>query len=180
MKLFLMVATLFLSQFAFAETVVIETNKGSFEVELNSEKAPVSTKNFLGYVDSGFYDGTIFHRTVKNFVIQGGGLTPDMQEKETLPPIVSESTNGLSNLKGTIGMARDEDPNSATSQFYINTKDNQFLDHSDKKAGYTVFGKVTKGYEVVEAIENSPVHSIGEYEDVPQEIILIKSVKRGF
>jgi len=178
MKLFLVMATLFLSQALFAETVVVETSKGSFEVELNSEKAPISSENFLGYVDSGFYNGTIFHRTVKDFVIQGGGLTPDMQEKETLSPIVSEATNGLSNLKGTIGMARNDDPDSATSQFYINTKDNQFLDHSDKKDGYAVFGRVISGYEVVETIENSPVHNVGEYEDVPQETIVIKSIKR--
>lgn len=178
MKWILAAVVILLAQIALAETVIVTTNKGSFEVELNSERAPISTENFLKYVDSGFYNGTIFHRTIKDFVVQGGGLTPDMKEKETLAPIKSEATNGLSNLKGTIGMARDNDPDSATSQFYINTQDNKFLDHTDKKLGYTVFGKVISGYDVVEAIENSPTHNIGEYEDVPVETIIIESIER--
>jgi peptidyl-prolyl cis-trans isomerase A (cyclophilin A) len=178
MKLFLIATTMFLSQYVFASVVTVQTNKGTFEVDLNDEKAPLSTKNFLDYVDANFYDGTIFHRAVKNFVVQGGGLTQDMQEKSALPPIPSEATNGLSNLKGTIGMARTDDINSATSQFYINTKDNLNLDHSDTKYGYAVFGKVISGYEVIEIIENAPVHTIGEYENVPVEPIIIESIKR--
>jgi peptidyl-prolyl cis-trans isomerase A (cyclophilin A) len=178
MKLLFILFTLF-SQDVFAGTIInVETTKGNFELELNDELAPISTKNFLSYVDSGFYNGTIFHRTVKNFVIQGGGLTSDMQEKQTLPPIVSEATNGLSNLKGTIGMARTDDINSATSQFFINTKDNIKLDHTDAKYGYAVFGKVITGYDVVEVIENSPVQTIGEYENVPLDTIVIKSMVR--
>jgi peptidyl-prolyl cis-trans isomerase A (cyclophilin A) len=177
MKLFL--AVLLFSQISMAGTVVtFTTTKGNFDVELNGEKAPISVANFLSYVDSNFYDGTIFHRAVKNFVVQGGGLTPDMIEKETLKPIASEATNGLSNLKGTIGMARTADINSATSQFYFNTKDNLKLDHSDAKYGYAVFGKVISGYEVIEAIENAPVQTVGEYDDVPVETVIIENVQR--
>lgn len=178
MKVFIFTMALFLSQIALAEIVVVSTNKGTFEIELNEEKAPISVKNFLNYVDSDFYLGTIFHRSVKNFVVQGGGLTPAMQEKLTDLPIPSEAKNGLSNLKGTIGMARTDDINSATSQFYINTKDNLKLDHSETKYGYAVFGKVISGYEVIEAIENTPVHTVGEYENVPLETIIIESIKR--
>lgn len=179
MKGILFTAILMLGQISFAGTIVIvETNKGKFEIELNDNEAPISSENFLKYVDSGFYVGTIFHRSVKNFVVQGGGHTSDMQEKPTLEPIQSEAKNGLSNLKGTLGMARTEDINSATSQFYVNTKDNKFLDYSQTRPGYTVFGKVISGYEVIEAIENTPVHSVGEYDDVPVETIVIESMKR--
>ncbi|MES2768504.1 MAG: peptidylprolyl isomerase [Bdellovibrionota bacterium] len=179
MKYILVLTVTFFAQFSVGGTIVlVETNKGNFEIELNDEKAPVSSENFLKYVDSGFYNGTIFHRAVKNFVVQAGGLTSDMQEKETLAPIPSEAKNGLSNLKGTLGMARTADINSATSQFYVNTKDNTGLDYSSTKAGYTVFGKVISGYEVIEVIENSPVHSVDGYDDVPQEAIVIESMKR--
>lgn len=175
----ILLSILFLANIASAGTIVlVETNKGSFEIELNDEKAPISSENFLKYVDSGFYKGTIFHRAVKNFVVQGGGHTPDMTEKPTLPPIPSEAKNGLSNLKGTIGMARTEDIHSATSQFYINTKDNLGLDYSEKRPGYTVFGKVVSGYTVIEEIENAPVHDVGEYQHVPQETIMIQNMKR--
>lgn len=179
MKLILTLAVILFSQITLAGTVVLfETTKGNFEVELNDEKAPISTQNFLGYVDSEFYNGTIFHRAVKNFVVQGGGLTQDMVEKTTLPAIPSEATNGLSNLKGTIGMARTDDINSATSQFYFNTKDNLKLDHSETKYGYAVFGKIISGYEVIEIIENAPVQTIGEYENVPQEPVVIQKAHR--
>lgn len=179
MKHFLALAVLLLSQNLMAGTVVeVETTKGNFEIELNDVEAPISSENFLKYVDSGFYNGTIFHRSVKNFVVQGGGHTSDMQEKPTLAPIPSEAKNGLSNLKGTLGMARTEDINSATSQFYVNTKDNKGLDYSEIRPGYTVFGKVIRGYEVIEAIENAPVHDVGEYQHVPVEPIVIQSMKR--
>lgn len=180
---FTFVATCFASRgLAFAGThVVVETNHGNFEIELNDEKAPISVKNFLNYVDSKFYDNTIIHRVVKNFVVQGGGLTTDMQEKPTAPPIINEAGNGLSNLKGTIGMARESEPNTATSQFYINTKDNTRLDHRDetqKGFGYAVFGQVVSGYEVVEKIEAVQVHTVGEYENVPVETVLVTSIRR--
>ncbi|MES3037912.1 MAG: peptidylprolyl isomerase [Bdellovibrionota bacterium] len=158
--------------------VIIETSMGTIEAELDSEKAPVSVQNFLSYVDSGFYSNTTIHRVVKNFVIQGGGVDKELNELPTAAPIISEATNGLSNLKGTLGMARSEDINSATSQFYINTKDNIKLDHTSEKYGYAVFGKVTKGYEIVEAIENVAVTTVGEYQNVPVEPILILSVRR--
>jgi peptidyl-prolyl cis-trans isomerase A (cyclophilin A) len=154
--------------------ITMETTKGTIEIELDDEKAPITVENFLNYMDAGFYNGTIFHRTIKNFVVQGGGHTVDMTEKPTNAPIKNECMNGLSNLKGSLGMARNEDMDSATAQFYINTKDNVRLDQR-----YAVFGRVTAGYEVVEAIENSATQTIGEYEDVPIEPILIISVSRS-
>ncbi len=153
--------------------ITMETSKGTIEIELDEVNAPITVANFLVYVDAGFYNGTIFHRTVKNFVVQGGGHTSDMTEKPTNAPIKNECMNGLSNLKGSLGMARNEDMDSATAQFYINTKDNVRLDQR-----YAVFGRVTSGYEVVEEIENSVTTTIGEYENVPVEPILIISVLR--
>lgn len=153
--------------------ITMETSKGTIEIELDEVNAPITVANFLVYVDAGFYNGTIFHRTVKNFVVQGGGHTSDMREKPTNAPIKNECMNGLSNLKGSLGMARNEDMDSATAQFYINTKDNVRLDQR-----YAVFGRVTSGYEVVEEIENSVTTTIGEYENVPVEPILIISVLR--
>lgn len=176
-SIFVLLCLLSINSFS-AIIVNVETNKGNFEVELNDEKAPISTENFLKYVDSGFYRDTIFHRSVKNFVVQGGGLTQDLQEKATLDPIPSEAKNGLSNLKGTIGMARTDVIDSATSQFYINTKDNLGLDYSEKKHGYAVFGKVISGYEVIETIENSPVQNVGEYQNVPLDPIVILNITR--
>lgn len=154
--------------------ITMVTNKGTIEIELDEVNAPITVENFLSYMDAGFYNGTIFHRTVKNFVVQGGGHTPDMTEKPTNAPIKNECMNGLSNLKGSLGMARNEDMDSATAQFYINTKDNVRLDQR-----YAVFGRVTAGYEVVEAIENVVTTTIGEYENVPVEPILIISVARS-
>lgn len=149
------------------------TTKGTIEIELDEVNAPISVENFLSYMDAGFYNGTIFHRTVPNFVVQAGGHTPDMTEKPTNAPIKNECENGLSNMKGTLGMARNEDMDSATSQFYINTKDNTRLDKR-----YAVFGRVISGYAVVEEIENSVTTTIGEYENVPVEPIIILSVSR--
>ena len=159
--------------------VAVETNRGTFDIELNDEKAPLTVANFLRYVDERFYDDTIFHRVIKNFVVQGGGHTADMTEKPTHDPIFNEAKNGLSNLKGTIGMARTDEINSATAQFYINTKDNLGLDHrDDSRYGYAVFGKVIRGYEVVEDIENAQTHSVGDYEDVPVDAVFIQSLRR--
>jgi peptidyl-prolyl cis-trans isomerase A (cyclophilin A) len=149
------------------------TSKGSFQIELDEVNAPISVENFLNYADTGFYDGTIFHRTVPQFVIQAGGHTPDMTLKPTSAPIKNECLNGLSNLKGSLGMARSEEMDSANSQFYINTKDNVRLDKR-----YAVFGRVISGYEVIEAIEKASTHTVGEYENVPVEPIIIFSVLR--
>ncbi len=157
-------------------TVVIETSKGNITVELDREKAPVTVENFLKYVDAGFYNGTIFHRVIPTFMIQGGGFTPNMKEKDTNPPIKNESGNGLSNQRGTIAMARTNDPNSATSQFFINVVENKPLDTYG--GGYAVFGKVTDGMDVVDAIRVVPTTTRAGMQDVPVEPVLIKSIKR--
>jgi cyclophilin family peptidyl-prolyl cis-trans isomerase len=139
--------------------VVIETSKGTIKVELNPDKAPATVKNFLGYVEDKFYDGTIFHRVMgkendkKDFMIQGGGFTEEHKEKKTKPPIKNEAGKGLSNKRGTIAMARTDDPDSATAQFYINVADNDFLDKSNDSPGYAVFGKVIEGMDVVDKIK---------------------------
>ena len=159
--------------------VEIQTNMGNIEVELNSDKAPNSVKNFLQYVNSNFYDGTIFHRVIKGFMVQGGGFTKDMNQKKTLSPIAIESNNGLKNERGTIAMARTSDPNSATSQFFINTKDNSFLNYSaptPQGYGYAVFGKVIKGMDVVDKIENVKTSSQNYMGDVPVTQVIIEKV----
>ncbi|MHC4128719.1 MAG: peptidylprolyl isomerase [Planctomycetota bacterium] len=155
--------------------VVMATSMGDIVLELDRRKAPITTKNFLAYTDSKFYDGTIFHRVIADFMIQGGGLEPGLIKKQTGPPIVNESHNGLSNLRGTIAMARRNAPDSATSQFFINVVDNLRLDPpSPDRAGYTVFGRVVAGMDVVEAIRYVPTGS----RDVPIETVLIKQVRR--
>jgi cyclophilin family peptidyl-prolyl cis-trans isomerase len=156
-------------------TVVIETSQGDITVELDRQKAPNTVKNFLQYVDDGFYDGTIFHRVIPDFMIQGGGMTPDMSEKKTHDPIKNESGNGLSNKRGTIAMARTNDPNSATSQFFINVVDNETLDTYG--GGYAVFGKVTDGLDVVDKIVNVRTTTRGGHQNVPVEAVTIKSIK---
>jgi len=157
--------------------VVIETSMGDITVELDAEKAPITTKNFLDYVDDKFYDGLIFHRVIPRFMIQGGGLDEQMNEKRQgrRAPIRNESGNGLTNVKGTIAMARTSDPNSATSQFFINHKDNPFLDEG---AGYAVFGKVTDGMDVVDKIANVQTTTRRGMQDVPAEAVIIKSIRR--
>lgn len=155
--------------------VTMETSKGTIVLELNGEKAPISTENFVAYVNKGQYNGTIFHRVINNFMIQGGGLTADMKQKSTRAPIENEADNGLPNDTGTIAMARTSDPHSATAQFFINVKDNDFLNHSAKNSqgwGYCVFGKVTEGMDVVNKIK---VVKTGA-QDVPQETITIERV----
>jgi cyclophilin family peptidyl-prolyl cis-trans isomerase len=156
-------------------TVQINTNLGAIQVELNSEKAPKTVANFLEYVKSGHYSGTTFHRVINGFMIQGGGMTKDMVEKPTRAPIKNEADNGLKNEIGTIAMARTPDPHSATSQFFINVADNKFLDHTSKDErgwGYAVFGKVTKGMDVVEKIAKTPTWP----GDVPTQPVIIESV----
>jgi cyclophilin family peptidyl-prolyl cis-trans isomerase len=161
-----------------SKNVIIETTRGLIELELYEELAPLTVKNFLSYVESGFYDGTIFHRCIPDFMIQGGGFTPDMNQKAVGAPISIESKNGLKNDRGTIAMARTSDPNSATSQFFINVKENVSLDYpSFDGYGYAVFGKVTKGLEICDAIVSVPTGRVGPHGDVPSEPILIKSVK---
>lgn len=164
-----------------SNTVVMETSMGKIEVELNEEKAPISTKNFLKYVDDKFYDGLIFHRVISGFMIQGGGYTPDMKEKSTGEPIKNEADNGLKNLRGTIAMARTGVVHSATAQFFINTVDNEFLNHRDKTDGgygYAVFGKVTSGMDVVDKIRAVPTGTKNDMGDVPTTPVVIKSIRR--
>jgi peptidyl-prolyl cis-trans isomerase B (cyclophilin B) len=160
--------------------VRIQTTMGEIIVELDEKAAPKTVANFLDYVRSGYYNGTIFHRVIKNFMIQGGGLTPDMIKKPTRPPIANEADNGLRNLTGTIAMARTPNPHSASSQFFINVKDNHFLNHRGKTNqlwGYCVFGKVVKGMEVVRAIETVPTVVKSGRGDVPAKTVMIKTIK---
>jgi cyclophilin family peptidyl-prolyl cis-trans isomerase len=156
--------------------VKFETSYGTILVQLDAAKAPKTVANILGYVNSGFYDGTIFHRVIPGFMIQGGGLSPDMNEKPTKSPIPNEADNGLKNLRGTIAMARTNDPNSATAQFFINLVDNTSLDFTGKSLegwGYCVFGKVTKGMNVVDSIARTRTTTQGMFENVPVEPIKI-------
>jgi cyclophilin family peptidyl-prolyl cis-trans isomerase len=153
-----------------------KTTKGTFTVELFHEEAPISAENFQRYADEGFFNGTIFHRVIPDFVIQGGGLTPDMKSKPTRAPIKNEATNGLKNKRGTLSMARTNDVNSATSQFFVNLQDNHFLDHSPRSYGYAVFGRVVDGMEVVDAIAAVKTGRKGMYEDVPLEPVIVESV----
>ncbi|MBL7544265.1 MAG: peptidyl-prolyl cis-trans isomerase [Bdellovibrionaceae bacterium] len=165
--------------------VEIKTSKGTIVVELDKKKAPETVNNFLAYTKDKFYDGTIFHRVIDNFMIQGGGFTDDMKEKDTKKPIQNEADNGLNNDKYTIAMARTGDPHSASAQFFINVKDNGALNHRGKTAagwGYTVFGKVTKGSDVVDAIkevktETRKTAQGQEFEDVPVDVVKIESIR---
>jgi peptidyl-prolyl cis-trans isomerase A (cyclophilin A) len=161
-----------------APKVLIKTNLGDITVELYPDKAPKSVENFLAYVKSGFYDGTIFHRVIPAFMIQGGGFTKDLVQKKTRAPIVIESKNGLSNLRGTLAMARTGDPNSATAQFFINTVDNARLDYAgDTNPGYAVFGKVVSGLDVVDKIRAVPTGAQGPFRsDVPTSVISIEKM----
>ena len=159
--------------------VEMTTSKGVIELALDTDNAPITVANFLAYVQSKHYDGTIFHRVIPGFVIQGGGLGPGMHEKATREPIENEADNGLKNLTGTICMARTQEPHSATSQFFINLKDNSFLDHTEKTAqgwGYAVFGRVTSGMEVVELIAGVQTGDVGYHSDVPLEDVVLEKV----
>lgn len=159
--------------------VLIKTSKGDITIELFKNEAPITVNNFLGYVNAKFYDNTIFHRVIKDFMIQGGGFTQDMTQKPTLPPIKNEAANKILNAKGTIAMARTPIVDSASSQFFINLKDNPFLDHRDESEqgyGYCVFGKVIKGMEVVEKIGRLATTDKGHHKNVPATPVIIKSV----
>ena len=161
--------------------VIFETSAGRFEVTVFPDKAPLTASNFLNLVDQGHYNGTIFHRVIRNFMIQGGGLNTEMQKIGGVMPIQNEADNGLQNRKGTIAMARTGEPHSATDQFFINTKDNTSLDHTGKTVrgwGYTVFGNVSKGMDVVMRIENSPTTTKMGRRDVPEKIVEIIKVVR--
>lgn len=159
--------------------VIIHTTFGDIKLELDAEKAPKTVANFLKYARDGFYDGTIFHRVINDFMIQGGGFDADMKQKTNGEPIENEADNGLKNDFGTIAMARTTDPHSATAQFFINVKDNDFLNHSGKNMqgwGYTVFGKVSEGTEVLDKIRALPTSSQGGHQDVPTDPVIIESV----
>lgn len=158
--------------------VQLSTSMGDIVLELDHVKAPISTENFLGYVDKGAYDGTIFHRVIKKFMIQGGGFDANMKEREKGKGIKNEWKNGLSNKRGTIAMARTSDPNSASNQFFINTVDNAMLDQPRDGAGYAVFGRVVSGMDVVDKIEGVKTTTKGFYSDVPAETVTIKAAKR--
>ncbi|HET6575088.1 MAG TPA: peptidylprolyl isomerase [Fimbriiglobus sp.] len=167
--------------------VVIETSLGNFKVELLEDKAPITVKNFLGYVDDKFYDGTVFHRVIgkensdRDFMIQGGGYEPGMKEKKTKAAIKNEASNGLQNKRGTLAMARTPAVDSATAQFFVNVADNSFLDHNGPNPedfGYAVFGKVIEGMDVVDKIKAVKTHTANGHKDVPVEDVVIKSIKR--
>ena len=175
----LLVLILSFSAFAKNPVVVMDTSMGSIEIELDEAKAPGTVKNFLGYVDSKFYNGTIFHRVINNFMVQGGGFDEKMVEKKTKDPIKNEANNGLRNDTGTIDMARTSDPNSATAQFFINVNDNSSLNYpSPDGHGYAVFGKVINGMHVVNRIKLVKTGSLNGHQDVPMDTVVIKSVKR--
>ena len=159
--------------------ITISTNHGDIVVELFDEAAPISCENFRRYVADGFFDETIFHRVIPNFMIQGGGFTADLSQKATRDPIRNEADNGQQNLRGTLAMARTQVVDSATSQFFINLKDNDFLNHGGRDFGYAVFGKVTDGMDVVDAIAGVPTGSRRGYQDVPVEPVVIQSMTIG-
>ena len=160
--------------------VVVKTNLGSFRVELDAAHAPLTVENFLKYVDDKFYDGTVFHRVIGNFMVQGGGFTAELQQKPTRAPVKNEANNGLSNVRGTIAMARTSDPDSATAQFYVNVVDNPALNAGARGAGYAVFGKVVSGMEVVDKIKSVPtgVSPKNGMPNVPVEPVVIESIRR--
>ena len=185
MRILVFCLSLLLPAFAGAEEaasknpqVLIKTSEGDITLRLYADKAPVTVANFLSYVDSGFYKGTIFHRVIPNFMIQGGGFTADMVEKETGDPIVNESKNRMHNTRGTVAMARTNDPDSATSQFYINQRSNLQLDWAPGKEGYTVFGEVIQGLNVVDFIATAPTGRVGGMGDVPKQAIIIEDIVR--
>ncbi|HKI33513.1 MAG TPA: peptidylprolyl isomerase [Gemmataceae bacterium] len=161
-------------------TVVLETSLGTIKLELDPDKAPLTVQNFLAYVDEGFYDGTVFHRVIANFMIQGGGMEPGLRQKKTKATIKNESANGLSNKRGTVAMARTSVPDSASSQFFINVTDNGFLDRAASRdgVGYCVFGKVVEGLDVVDKIKAVKTTNKGGHGDVPVTDVLIQSVRR--
>jgi len=157
--------------------ITISTNCGDIVVELFDQSAPITCENFRQYIADGFFDGTIFHRIIPNFMIQGGGFDADMSQKDTRDPIRNEADNGQKNLRGTLAMARTQVVDSATAQFFINLRDNNFLNHGGRDFGYTVFGKVTAGMDIVDAIANVPTSNHAGHSDVPVEPVVIESVR---
>ncbi len=160
--------------------IKLTTNHGAITLELDAEKAPKTVANFLAYVESGHYDGTVFHRVINGFMIQGGGMSVGMKEKSTLEPVENEATNGLKNERGTVAMARTSDPHSATAQFFINVADNDFLNHrapSGQGWGYCVFGRVVDGMDVVDKIKNVKTGNKGFHQDVPVEDVVIEKAE---
>jgi peptidyl-prolyl cis-trans isomerase A (cyclophilin A)/peptidyl-prolyl cis-trans isomerase B (cyclophilin B) len=158
--------------------IIIVTSHGDIVVELFDESAPISSENFTQYVTDGFFAETVFHRVIPNFMIQGGGMTADMNKKETRPPIRNEAANGEKNLRGTLAMARTGEVDSATSQFFINLRDNAVLDHGDRDFGYAVFGRVTDGMDIVDAIAKVDTGSVSGQQDVPLEAVTIVEVRQ--
>ena len=158
--------------------IEFKTSKGDFTIELFTDKAPISSENFLAYVDAGHFDGTVFHRVIPGFMIQGGGFNEDMQQKKTNAPIKNEATNGLRNKRGTLSMARTNDIDSATCQFFINLVDNDFLDHNPGNYGYAVFGKVTSGIEVIDEMAKVKTGRRSGHADVPVESIVVTTATR--
>ena len=162
-----------------ATIVIMETSKGTVKIELYDDKAPITVQNFLTYVDEKHYDGTIFHRVIPDFMIQGGGFVPGLREKGSKhPPIKNEAYNGLENFRGTLAMARTNAPDSATDQFFVNVKNNSRLDRTAGSAGYAVFGKVIGGMDIVDAIRVMPTGDAGGHENVPVDDVVIKSIRR--
>ncbi len=163
--------------------VIVETSHGAFTIELDAARAPKSVANFLAYVDASHYDGTIFHRVIPSFMIQGGGYDASYEKKPVNAPVENEADNGLSNVRGSVAMARTSDPHSATAQFFVNTVDNDFLNHSgknDRGWGYAVFGQVVAGMDVVDRIKDVPTGSGGPFaKDAPQTMVVIQSVRRA-
>lgn len=160
--------------------IILHTNQGDIHIQLNTEKAPISSQNFIDYVKEGFYEGTIFHRAIEGFMIQGGGFDTDMFQKSTRPEIKNEANNCLNNLRGTLAMARTMEPHSASSQFFINVEDNSYLDHSSETSegwGYAVFGEVVEGMDVVDAICNTSTAARSNHWDVPIEDMIIESAE---
>ncbi|KAB7623667.1 peptidyl-prolyl cis-trans isomerase [Alkalilimnicola sp. S0819] len=159
--------------------VVFSTNHGDIKLKLYEDKAPITVQNFLQYVDEGFYDGTIFHRVIPGFVIQGGGFTAEMDQKKTREPIKNEADNGVKNSRGTLSMARTQVVDSATSQFFINLTDNAFLDHGSRDFGYAVFAEVVEGMDVVDRIAKVPTGNQGMHSDVPRETVVVEKAYRA-
>lgn len=178
-RLYLFLVAVFFSLTAFAANPQLEvkTSQGTILIELYQDKAPKSVENFLQYAKDGFFNGTVFHRVIPGFMIQGGGFTPDMKQKDTRGPIQNEAKNGLKNETGTLAMARTNDPHSATAQFFINLKDNSFLDYPGRDGwGYAVFGKVVQGFDIVQKIAMVPTSNAGPHQNVPTTPVVIDSV----